>query len=210
MSHFITFEGVEGSGKSTQLSLLKVFLELRGTEVLTVREPGGTPVGERVRGVLLTSECGDFTDLTELFLYLACRSEVVAKLIAPALADKKTVLCDRYIDSTVAYQGSGRGIATDSIESVNALATGGLKPDLTLLFDIEPEEGLKRALKRIDSTQGAREDRFELEHLDFHRRVREGFLGLAEREPERIKVIDASREVELIHKEVREIVERLS
>ncbi len=195
MGYLITFEGVEGSGKSTQIELLKAFLEKAGKEVLTVREPGGTEIGERIREILLGSAGEGMEALTELLLYASCRSEIVTKVIKPALESGKIVICDRFTDSTIAYQGYARGLDLTSISEVSKLATGGMKPSITFLLDLDPKTGLKRAMERMNALgrQDAKEDRFERESIEFHRRVRNGFLTLAAGEPERIKLIDADR-----------------
>ena len=206
MGFFITFEGIEGCGKSTQLELLKAHLEKKGRAVLSVREQGGTLLGERVRSVLLNGTEEGIDPWAELFLYEACRAQLVARVIRPALAEGKVVLCDRFFDSTLAYQGFGRGLDAGKIEGLNALATGGLVPDLTFLVDCAEDVGLKRAWARINASAGAREDRFEKEELAFHRRVREGFLAIAGAAP-RVKVIDGSREISTVHREICDIIE---
>lgn len=200
---------MEGCGKSTQLELLKAHLEKKGRAVLSVREPGGTLLGERVRSVLLNGTEEGVDPWAELFLYEACRAQLVAKVIKPALAAGKVVLCDRFFDSTLAYQGFGRGLDAQKIEGLNALATGGLVPDLTFLVDCSEEVGLKRAWARINASTGAREDRFEKEELAFHRRVREGFLAIAKAAP-RVKVVDGSREISTVHREICDIIEGVS
>jgi dTMP kinase len=207
LGFFITFEGIEGCGKSTQLELLKAHLEKKGKAVLSVREPGGTLLGERVRSVLLNGTDEGVDPWAELFLYEACRAQLVSKVIRPALAAGKVVLSDRFFDSTLAYQGFGRGLDTGKIEGLNALATGGLVPDLTFLVDCPEEVGLKRAWTRINASAGAREDRFEKEELAFHRRVRGGFLEIARR-ASRVKVIDGSREISTVHRDICDIIER--
>lgn len=206
MGFFITFEGIEGCGKSTQLELLKAHLEKKGRAVLSVREPGGTLLGERVRSVLLNGTEEGVDPWAELFLYEACRAQLVTKVIKPALATGKIVLCDRFFDSTLAYQGYGRGLDAEKIKELNALATGGLIPDLTILVDCAEEVGLKRAWARINASAGAREDRFENEELAFHRRVRGGFLAIAEASP-RVKAVDGSREISTVHREICDIIE---
>lgn len=203
----ITFEGIEGCGKSTQLELLKDHLKNKGKDILTVREPGGTPLGEKVRSILLDSRSTGMDPWAELFLYEACRAELVAKVIKPALNESKTVICDRFIDSTVAYQGYGRGLDISSITEANRLATGGLKPDITILIDCDTEAGLKRAWSRINAKEGHKEDRFEKEGLAFHKKVREGYLKLAKIEP-RIKVVDGGGEIPSIHKEICDIIDK--
>ncbi len=199
---FITFEGIEGCGKSTQMELLKSFLEKKGRKVLAVREPGGTALGERVRAILLDSKQEPVDAWAELFLYEACRAQLVKNVIRPALEAGKTVICDRFTDSTVAYQGFGRGLDIKTIEGLNRLATGGLKPDITFLIDCDIEVGLERALSRIKEKKGAREDRFEKEDLAFHGRVRDGYLSIAVNDPGRVRVIAAARDIASIHEEI--------
>jgi dTMP kinase len=184
--HFITFEGGEGSGKSTQIVMLRDALAADGRRVLALREPGGEPVAEAIREVLLFATA-PVTDSAELLLFLAARAQLVEHVIRPALAEGQIVLCDRYSDSTVVYQGHARGQDVETVRQLNAFATRGLTPDLTLLLDIPPEEGLAR--------QGER-NRMEQEPLDFHRRVRDGYLTEARRDPARITVIDASQSLE--------------
>jgi dTMP kinase len=213
---FITFEGVEGCGKTTQMEMLTDHLEWKGKKVLAVREPGGTELGERVRSILLNIEKeeteGESEGLdpwAELFLYEACRVQLVSKRIKPALEEGKVVICDRYTDSTVSYQGYGRGLDIDAVRSVNTLGSMGMVPDITFVLDCAPEVGLKRAGSRIESIKtGPREDRFEKEDIEFHNRVRDGYLKLAGKEPDRVKVIDAEREIAVIHKEICDIIEK--
>ena len=205
MGFFITFEGIEGCGKSTQLSLLKTRLEKGGRAVLGVREPGGTLLGEQVRSVLLNTTEEGIDPWAELFLYEACRAQLVAKVIRPALIEGKVVLCDRFYDSTLAYLGFGRGLDKEKISGLNTLATGGLVPDLTILVDCAEDVGLKRAWARISAASGAKEDRFEKEDAAFHSRVREGFLEIARGAP-RVRVVDGSREIATVHREICDII----
>ncbi|MBI5167422.1 MAG: dTMP kinase [candidate division NC10 bacterium] len=197
---FISFEGVEGSGKSTQLAQLAQHLRSRGFEVLELREPGGTPIGERVRHLLLDEGSQALAPAAELCLYLASRAQLVVEILEPALRAGQLVLCDRFSDSTFAYQGYGRGLDLESIQRLNQLASRGLVPDMTFLLDLEPEVGLGRL---------GGKDRLEKEDLSFHRRVREGYLALAKREPGRVKVIVADQGRETIAAEVRGHVEAL-
>lgn len=183
---FITLEGPEGAGKSTQLPQLATWLEVSGHTVVTTKNPGGTPIGGQIREVLLKPANRDMVPLTELLLYAADRAQHMATVVAPALAQGSVVLCDRYTDSTVAYQGYGRGLDQALIAHLNTLATGGRVPDLTLLLDLPPEEGLAR----IAATRQV--DRVEVETLAFHRRLREGYLALAASEPARFVVVDAT------------------
>jgi dTMP kinase len=197
MIRFITFEGGDGSGKTTQLREVERHLyELKRSCVLT-REPGGTALGEMLRKVLLEVGDEEIAESTELFLYLADRAQHVKQIIAPALSAGKIVLCDRFSDSTLAYQGYGRGIDLDWLRRLNDTATQGLRPDLSFLFDCPVDVGLARASQRSKQSQAGRprEDRFEREKIEFHERVRQGFLALARAEPKRFRVIDASRPV---------------
>jgi len=204
---FITFEGIEGCGKSTQLALLKDYIASKGGKVVVVREPGGTRTGEQVRSILLNSGGEGLESRTELFLYEACRAQLVARVIRPALKEGSTVLCDRFTDSTIAYQGYGRGLDIDSIRRMNELATGGLVPDVTILLDCDEAVGVNRALGRIEAAGGEdREDRFEKEALAFHRRVREGFAELSAAD-KRIRMVDASGEIASIHKKICDIID---
>lgn len=188
---FVTFEGGEGSGKSTQLALLAEKLRAAGVAVRTLREPGGTAVGEAVRAVLLDPEHVALTARAELLLYEAARAQLVAEVIEPALAAGEVVLCDRFFDSSTAYQGYARGLDLAEIGRLNAIATGGLTPDRTLLFDVDVATGITRA------THGGA-DRLEREDAAFHERVRRGFLTVAAGEPSRVRVIDAAGSVEAV------------
>ncbi len=183
---FVTFEGGDGSGKSTQLERSAARLRSRGLKPLLTREPGGTPFAERARALLLDSELRP-APLAEVFLVEAARADLVAAVIAPALAGGRIVLCDRHADSTLAYQGAGRGLDLELLRSLNRAATGALTPDLTLLYDLDPALGLER---RARASGGP--NRLDREPLDFHRRVRQGFLDLAKAEPGRIVVLDGS------------------
>jgi dTMP kinase len=195
MAFFITFEGIEGCGKTTQLRLLKERLTAAGEKVISTREPGGTPISDKMRAILLDAENSAITPLSELLLYAAARAQHVQEVIVPALERGEMVLCDRFTDATVAYQGHGRGLDLATIDQLNKLATGGLEPELTVLIDCPVEIGLGRALARIELTHGPREERFELESVRFHDRVREGYLSLARAFPERFVVVDGSGDV---------------
>jgi dTMP kinase len=188
----ITLEGTEGSGKSLQLRLLREEFQRRGMRALSTREPGGTPFGMEVREVLLHSRGADRVPLAELLLYLADRCQHLAEVVEPELARGGTVLCDRYHDATLAYQGYARGLGLEFIDRLAAMLRI-RKPDLTLLFDLEVEMGLRRAQIRNADEACEEMGRFEAESLDFHRRVREGYLELARREPDRFVILDASR-----------------
>ncbi len=205
---FITFEGIEGTGKSTQIALLKQHLEAQGRRVVVTLEPGGSRIGAELRRVLLSLENRDLTPQAELFLYLADRAQHVAQVVRPALQSGAIVLCDRFADSTVAYQGFGRGMDTKLLHQLNNVAVAGLWPGLTILLDLDPVIGLKRAVDR-NSREGktSAEGRFEAESMAFHGRVRQGFLDLAASAPERIRVVDASGTPEATALAVRALVE---
>ena len=197
---FITFEGPEGSGKSTQLPELARFLEEFGMSVVKTREPGGTKIGDQIREVLMRMDNTELHPRTEILLFLAARAQLVEELIVPSLQQEKIILCDRYGDSTLAYQGYGHGLDLDSLRSMLHFATGGLKPDLTILLDVDVLTGLKR--KKVKE-EWNRLDAFE---LSFHERVREGYHILAKKEPDRWKIVDATRETEEVQKEIRTLV----
>lgn len=204
---FITFEGVEGSGKTTQIRLAGEFLRDRGLPVVMTQEPGGTPLGQRIREILLNRGDFDISGEAEVFLFAAARAQHTETLIRPALEKGQVVLCDRFSDATIAYQAYGRGLSLESVREVCRMAAGGLSPRLTLLFDLPVEKGLERAFRRIAGRrEGEREDRFERERLDFHRRIREGYLAIARGEPGRVKVLDASKDIEATRAEVRLIL----
>ena len=200
---FITLEGIEGSGKTTQIRHISEFLESRGYECVLTREPGGTKIGEKIRAILLDPESKDMDPLAELLLYTADRAQHIQELITPCLSAGKTVLCDRYFDATVVYQGFARGLDIALINSLHKLALNDLKPDITLLLDLPPETGLSRAWEQIDNgTRTGHETRFEKEELSFHKKVRAGYLELARLEPGRFRIIDASKEKEEVRKEI--------
>ncbi|MFH1102607.1 MAG: dTMP kinase [Pseudomonadota bacterium] len=194
---FITFEGVEGSGKTSQIGSVAGYLKKRGLPFRLTREPGGTVIGKSIRAILLNPEHRALDPVAELLMYAADRVQHVKEVIAPALADGMIVLCDRYFDATLAYQGYARGIDMDVIISIHQMVLDGLMPDLTFLFDLPVEIGLSRAWGQVKN--GARtggETRFEKEKLDFHRKVRSGYLELAKKEPKRIRIINAERNEE--------------
>lgn len=197
---FITIEGTDGSGKTTQMGLIREYVRSIGCEVVMVREPGGTRISERIRDVILDPEYTEMSANAEMLLYAASRAQLVAETIRPALEQGKTVICDRFIDSTYAYQGFGRGIALGVLESINNIAVDGIMPDITFFFDLDPELALGR---RRTSTAT---DRIENEKLEFHRKVHEGYVQLALKYPDRIRRIDSSRSVEAIWKDVKQLL----
>jgi dTMP kinase len=210
MIRFITFEGGDGTGKSTQIKALERHLAARGRSFVATREPGGTPLGKLIRQALLEVGEQPIGSPTELFLYLADRAQHVQDVILPALENAKIVLCDRYTDSTLAYQGYGRGIDLKVLRELNRIADRGVKPDLTILFDCPVEIGLSRIGRRLAEEGGGadREDRFEREKAEFHEKVRTGFLELARAEPERFRIIDASRSVGDVTQEIKNLIDR--
>jgi dTMP kinase len=197
---FITFEGPEGSGKTTQIKALAEHLTRQGCQVLTTREPGGTEISDQVRTILMRLDNTDMHPRTEILLFLAARAQLVEQVIRPQTAAGKVVLCDRYADSTLAYQGYGHGYDLQQLQRLLEFATGGLWPDLTLLLDIDPEEGLRRKKK---SSEWNRLDAYT---LAFHQRVRAGFLEMARQAPQRWAVIDANCQAEAVQAEIRRVV----
>jgi dTMP kinase len=205
VSLFITFEGIEGSGKSTHIRLLAAHLVSLGWNPMVTREPGGTALGRPIRQLLLDTTSAPVAPLAELFLYCADRAQHVAEVIAPALAARRPVLCDRFTDSTIAYQGYGRGLDLGVVRSLDEQARSGLTPDLTFVFDCPPGEGLARALRRTGTA-----DRMEEAPLDFHERVRAGFLALAAAAPDRYRVVSSTGAIDDVQGQVRaEAVARL-
>lgn len=211
MSLFITFEGIEGCGKSTQIKLLNDALKLRGHETLLTREPGGTSISEEIRKILLNEENKKMTSTCELFLYSASRSQHLSEIIEPAIKAKKIVLCDRFADATMAYQGYARGFPLEQIKKINKVTVGSRKPDVTFLLDCDPKIGLKRASERTLSLtdNSTNQDRFENEPFEFHQKVREGYLKIAKEEPDRVVVVDAAKDVETMHQEILKHVLKL-
>ena len=197
---FITFEGADGCGKTTQLTLLDEYFNKAGRKTLLTREPGAGILGAKIREILLNYD-GEVSPNCESFLFLADRAQHVEGMIKPALEDGTIVLCDRYTDSTLAYQGYGRELDMERIKYLNNLATSGLKPDLTIVFDVDIETSLSRV--------GKSKDRMESAGVDFFNRVRRGYLEIAKQEPDRVKIIDSSDTIENVHKKVVEIVESL-
>jgi dTMP kinase len=200
---FITLEGGEGTGKTTQLRWLEELFRERGRRVLLTREPGGSPVAEQIRRILLDPENASISPRGELLLYAAARAQHVDEVIRPALQRGDVVISDRFADSTTAYQGAGRGIPLEEVNRLHAIATNGVWPDLTLVIDLPAEEGLRRAGRVRER------DRLEQEPLAFHRRVREEFLRLAELDPGRVKVVDGSRPPDDVARAIREHVDAL-
>ena len=200
----ISFEGPEGAGKSSILEAILPLLEEKGIPYITTRQPGGVDIAEKIRQVILDPDHTSMDAKTELLLYIASRRQHLVERVLPALAAGKVVLMDRFIDSSVAYQGYGRGLSVEDIEWLNQFATDGLKPDLTLYFDLDVEEGLAR----IARNQEREVNRIDLEGLELHHKVRQGYLALAEKEPERIVKIDASQSFEAVLADVLTILEK--
>ncbi|HEX3028310.1 MAG TPA: dTMP kinase [Clostridia bacterium] len=200
---FITIEGTDGSGKSTQIKLMKQYIEDKGYQTVFTREPGGTSISEKIREVILDVNNKEMSRTAEMLLYAASRAQHVSEVIKPAVDQGKVVICDRFVDSSYVYQGFGRGIDLKLIELVNQVALEGVQPDVTFFFDISPEIALKR---RIEST-GA--DRIEQEKMDFHLRVYEGYKKLAQLYPERIKSIDSSRSIGEIAQDINTWLDKL-
>lgn len=198
---FITLEGPEGSGKTTQIPILADYLRQQGYDVLTTREPGGTAVSDQIRAVLMNMQNQNLKPRTEILLFLAARAQLVEELIRPALQHDKIILCDRYGDSTLAYQGYGHNTDLATLRQLLAFATGGLKPDLTFLLDVDVEAGLQRKIR--DGKEWNRLDAFE---VAFHQRVRQGYLALAAAEPTRWVILDASQPQDAVQLALREAV----
>lgn len=199
----ITFEGPDGSGKSTQIALLAEYLRQQGYGIARMREPGGTGIGEQIRAVLHSTQNAAMTPRTEVLLYSASRAQLVDEVIRPALAAGEIVLCDRFYDSTLAYQGYGRGLDLDTLHRLTEFATGGLRPDLTIYLDVEPGEGLRRR----QQDQGAEWNRLDAAALEFHEQVREGYRALLEEEPGRWVTVDGSGPVEAVQAAIRQTVD---
>ena len=198
---FITFEGGDGSGKSTQFRLFAEYLRDRGFDVITTREPGGTRISEKIRDLLLDPECTEMDSMTEAFLFAASRAQHVEELIKPSVKAGKMVLCDRFVDSSIVYQGFGRGLG-DCVKAINDHAVRGMYPDVTFLLDISPEEGRKRNGKT------GKNDRLEKQSMEYHAMVAEGYRKLAAAEPDRFIVIDASASIEKVASDIKEAFER--
>ena len=209
MSLFITFEGVEGSGKTTQIHRLKKYLIEKGIPCKITREPGGCPIGEKVRKILLNPDHREMVPLSELLLYEAARAQHVKEVIEPFLKKGGVVLCDRFSDATIAYQGYGRKIDLRWIERLNHFSSRGIKPDVTFLLDCPSDVGLKRALKRNRTLKQEKEERFEKEKIQFHQRVRKGYLALAKKEPRRVKVVDTRQGEDNVFNKILKTVDKL-
>jgi dTMP kinase len=209
LSLFITFEGVEGSGKTTQIQRLRKYFTQKGTPCKVTREPGGCPIGEKIRKILLNPDHREMVPMTELLLYEAARAQHVTETIEPFLRKGGVVLCDRFSDATVAYQGYGRRMDLKWIERLNHLSSQGIRPDITFLLDCPSDVGLERALRRNRALKREKEERFEREKIQFHRRVRRGYLSIARKEPRRVKVIDTRAGEERVFDKIREIVDNL-
>lgn len=204
---FITFEGPDGCGKTTQITLLETYLSQQGYRIVRTREPGGTGIGEQIRDILHNPENDEMTPRAEMLLYAASRAQLIGELVRPALARGDVVLADRYYDSTYAYQGYGRGLDLGLLRQITEFATGGLRPDLTLYLDIDPETGLRRR----QADHSAEWNRLDAATLQFHERVRDGYRQLIEAEPARWVVLDGRLDVDSLQKQVRAIVaERLA
>ena len=196
---FITIEGTDGSGKSTQIELLMDYLRKKGADVIFTREPGGTQISEKIREIILDVDNSEMTGITEALLYAAARSQHVEEKIIPALEAGKIIICDRFVDSSIAYQGAARGLGAEKIMGINEAALHGIMPDMTLFFDLSPEKGILR--KKNERAL----DRLEKEKMDFHEKVYEGYKNLCKKYPERIKPIDADRSIDEVHSEVIEV-----
>lgn len=200
---FISVEGTDGAGKSTQLEFIKKYLEERKKDTVFLREPGGNAISEKIRNIILDTENSAMTPQTEALLYAASRVQLVNEVIMPALEDGKIVVCDRYIDSSIAYQGYGRNLTAEKIEEINGFAISKCMPDMTLFFDLSPEKGILRKKNQHDL------DRMEQESLDFHNRVYDGYVSLAQKYPERIKRIDASMSIDEVWAEAKKYLDEL-
>jgi len=207
---FITLAGIEGSGKTTQIKKIADYLESRKQPYILTREPGGTEIGKKIRAILLDPESKGLSSKAELLLYAADRAHHIESVIIPALESGKFVICDRFMDCTTAFQGYGRGIDIALIEKIHDIVLEGLKPDITFLLDIDPEAGLNRAISGLTSGERCvKESRFEQESLNFHKRVRDGYISLAEKDPSRFFMIDASMGIDAVAGKIIEIIENM-
>lgn len=200
---FITIEGADGAGKSTQIEKLKHYLSCKGYDIILCREPGGTVISEEIRKVILNKEFTEMGDMTELLLYTSARAQLVEQVIRPALKDGKIVICDRFVDSSAVYQGIARGMGINLVYEVNRYAIGKTMPDITILLDIPGSAGIQRKKKQGEL------DRMELETASFHDKVSEGYRILAEKFPERIKKLDGTQPIEVIFDQIKEIVKNI-
>lgn len=200
---FITIEGTDGSGKTTQINLLANYLESKGYKVITTREPGGTPISEKLREIIIDKNNTEMTDITEALLYAASRAQHISQVITPALNDGYIVISDRFLDSSIVYQGFARGMSEKLIRSINKYSVGELEPDITFFFKLKPEDGIIRKEKQQEL------DRLESEKQSFHQRVYDGYIRLAKRNKDRIKVIDALKSIDTIQNEIIRHIEEL-
>lgn len=204
---FITFEGIEGSGKTTQIHRIDEHLKRKGYDCMATREPGGTEIGQRIRAILLDPQSEHLDPMSELLLYMADRAQHLHEKVKPHITAGKIVLCDRYYDATIAYQGSARALGVDLIRDLHRVALGDFKPDLTLLLDLPPHRGLERAWCQIDNgDRTGNETRFEKEALAFHEKVRREYLKLVELEPQRIKIIDAAQAEDQVTQDILSVI----
>lgn len=204
MGLLITMEGPDGSGKTMQMDLLEEALRRQGLSVVRSREPGGTRIGEAIRGIILSPDYTEMDAMTEALLYAASRAQHVAEKIRPAMQQGSIVLLDRFLDSSLVYQGIGRGMTIETVEAINRFATGGLQPDMTIMVYIDYEEGLRRKKRQNGSL-----DRMEAQQESFHRRVNEGYRQLAERYPQRIQLVDGARDPQIVHQDILKRVQNL-
>ena len=195
---FITVEGGDGAGKSTQVSLMEKYLKDKGLSPLMLREPGGTPISEKIREIILDRKNSEMADMTEVLLYAAARAQLVEEVIIPELQRGRVIVCDRFLDSSIAYQGFGRGISVKAIEEINSFATAGISPDLTIYLDITPERSFRRK-----SLMGDKPDRIEAEKLEFHQNVYNGYKYVAEKHPDRVFCVDAAQDVEKVFEDIK-------
>ena len=204
---FISLEGIEGCGKTTQLKYLSTYLDNRGCNVVVTREPGGTEIGKKIRSILLDPASKELVPTAELLLYMADRAQHIQSVLKPLLAQGKIVICDRYVDATVAYQGFARGLGIDYIRKLHRIILEDFKPDVTFLLDLSPRTGLSRAWQELDSgNRCGQESRFEEEAIGFHEKVRAGYLELAGLEPDRFKIIDASRNIDEVQADIQKVL----
>ncbi len=200
---FITIEGIDGSGKTTQMGLIRDYASSIGCDVVMVRDPGGTRISEEIRRIILDPDRTEMGYCTEMLLYAAARAQMISEVIKPSVEQGKVVICDRFVDSTYAYQGFGRGIALEVLENINNIAIEGILPDVTFFFDLDPERAMERRM--ASSTT----DRMENEKMDFHKKVYQGYVKLAEKYPGRIKRIDSSRPVETVWNDIKLVLDNI-